>query len=379
MKTWINFPKREGDTSRQAHTNLPAGSYERELGKNGFFGPATEMYHSHPPTGWTRWDGDLRPRAFDLTKINSLTDSPWDAAALMHNRAMRLRYWRLSSKMKNLARNADGDELLFIHGGAGDLFCDYGHLSFRDGDYILLPRSTMWRIEPSSPVTALLIEATEDSYLLPEKGMVGRHAVFDPGMLETPAIDDAFKAQRGENETKVLIKRHNRLSTVTYPFNPLDALGWQGDLCPVKLNWRDLRPLMSHRFHLPPSAHTTFVAGRFVVCTFVPRPAESDPDALKLPFFHNNDDFDEIIFYHHGKFFSRDNIHPGMMTLHPCGFTHGPHPKALALAQASKGGHMLDEVAVMIDTRDAVEIAPLPQGVEWPGYVESWRAGKAAE
>ena len=102
-------------------------------------------------------------------------------------------------------------------------------------------------------------------------------------------------------------------------------------------------------------------------------------DALKLPFFHNNDDFDEMIFYHRGKFFSRDNIHPGMMTLHPCGFTHGPHPKALALAQASKGGQMLDEVAVMVDTRDAVEIAALPQGVEWPGYVDSWRASKAAE
>ena len=100
MKNWITFPKREGDTSRQAHTNLPAGSYERELGKNGFFGPATEMYHSHPPTGWTRWEGDLRPRAFDLTKINSLSDSPWDAAAIVHNRAIRLRYWRLSGKME---------------------------------------------------------------------------------------------------------------------------------------------------------------------------------------------------------------------------------------------------------------------------------------
>ena len=93
---------------------------------------------------------------------------------------------------------------------------------------------------------------------------------------------------------------------------------------------RDIRPLMSHRYHLPPSAHTTFVGDRFVVCTFVPRPFETDPGAIKVPFFHNNDDYDEVIFYHAGDFFSRDNIHPGMVTLHPCGFTHGPHPKALS-------------------------------------------------
>ena len=86
---------------------------------------------------------------------------------------------------------------------------------------------------------------------------------------------------------------------------------------------------MSHRYHLPPSVHTTFVADRFVVCTFVPRPFESDPGALKVPFFHTNDDFDEVIFYHAGDFFSRDNIRPGMVTFHPSGFTHGPHPKAL--------------------------------------------------
>ncbi|MFM8802279.1 MAG: homogentisate 1,2-dioxygenase domain-containing protein, partial [Tagaea sp.] len=146
-------------------------------------------------------------------------------------------------------------------------------------------------------------------------------------------------------------------------------------LAPVKVNWRDMRPLMSHRYHLPPSVHSTFVAGRFVVCTFAPRPAESDPGALKVPFFHNNDDYDEIIFYHRGKFFSRDNIHAGMATLHPCGFPHGPHPKAFALAAKNpQGGQMLDEVAVMIDTRDAVEVQRLPEGVERTDYVDSWKA-----
>jgi homogentisate 1,2-dioxygenase len=379
MKTWISFPKREGVSSRQAHADLPEGTFERELGKEGFFGPATHMYHRHPPTGWTSWEGELRPRAFDLTKLNALSSSPWEASEILSNASLKFRYWRLEGKMDDLARNGDGDELIFVHEGEGDLYCDYGHMRFRDGDYIMLPRGTMWRIEATAPVAALLIEATNDSYRLPEKGIVGKHAIFDPAMLETPALDDAFKAQQGEHETRVAIKRGAKLSTMTYPFNPLDAVGWHGDLSPVKVNWRDIRPLMSHRYHLPPSAHTTFLASRFVVCTFAPRPAESDPGALKVPFFHNNDDYDEVIFYHRGKFFSRDNIHPGMVTLHPCGFAHGPHPKAFALAAKAGGGQMLDEVAVMLDARDAVAIAKLPEGVEWRGYVDSWRAKPAAD
>jgi homogentisate 1,2-dioxygenase len=138
------------------------------------------------------------------------------------------------------------------------------------------------------------------------------------------------------------------------------------------MNWRDIRPLMSHRYHVPPSAHTTFLSDRFVVCTFCPRPLESDPGALRVPFFHNNDDYDEVIFYHRGQFFSRDNIHPGMMTLHPSGITHGPHPKAFSAGQTHSRSET-DEVAVMVDVRDALEVADLPEDVEWGGYVDSWR------
>jgi len=374
MKNWISFPRVEGLASRQAHADLPPGTYEREMGKEGFFGPSTQLYHAHPPTGWTSWEGPLRPRAFDLAKINAIAASPWEADAVLSNAHLRFRQWRTEGRMDRLVRNGDGDELIFIHEGAGSLFCDFGHLRFRDGDYIVLPRGTMWRFECDAPVTAILIEATNDGYRLPDKGMLGAHAIFDPAMLDVPAIDDAFKAQQAKSGAwRVDIKRRNELSTVTYPVNPLDAVGWKGDLAPVRINWRDLRPVMSHRYHLPPSVHTTFLAGRFVVCTFVPRPFESDPGALKVPFFHNNDDFDEVIFYHRGNFFSRDNIHPGMVTLHPCGFTHGPHPKALQGMLTPKKGET-DEVALMVDARDALDIANLPEGVEFGAYAESWRA-----
>lgn len=372
QRRYITFPRIEGTASRQAHADLPPGTFERELSKEGFFGPATHMYHQHPPTGWSEWEGPLRPRAFDLTKLPTQQSSPWDASPVLHNAHTAIRFWQSSGAMTDLVRNGDGDELIFIHSGSGDLYCDYGHLVFAAGDYIVLPRGTMWRINSKGPVTALLIEATNSSYVLPDKSLVGNHAIFDPAMLDVPVIDDAFRAQQDNKTWKVQIKRRGVLSTVTYPFNPLDAVGWHGDLAAVRINVKDLRPLMSARYHLPPSAHTTFVANRFVVCTFAPRPFESDPGALKVPFFHNNDDYDEVLFYHAGDFFSRDNIKAGMMTLHPCGFTHGPHPKALQNALTPKKP-ATDEYAVMVDARDALEVGSLPKDVEWAGYVDSWK------
>lgn len=381
-RKWIAFPRIEGVASRQAHVDLPPGAYEREIGKEGFFGPATHMYHRHPPTAWVDWEGPLRPRAFDSAKLAGAQASPWDAPLLLSNGSVKLRRWRLEDSMPDLARNGDGDELIFVHKGAGDLFCDFGHLALSEGDYVMLPRATTWRIEPHEPIEALLIEATNDSYALPEKGVVGEHAIFDPAVLETPRIDDAFRAQQDEGTWRVRVKARGGVSTITFPFNPLDAIGWKGDLAPVKLNWRDVRPLMSPRYHVPPSAHATFVSSRFVVCTFVPRPFESDPGALKVPFFHSNNDYDEVLFYHAGDFFSRDNIHAGMITLHPAGFPHGPHPKALEAAFKPRKP-ATDEVAVMLDARDPLEVSDAARQIEFTGYVDSWgaanrRAGRQA-
>jgi homogentisate 1,2-dioxygenase len=371
MKTWIAFPKAEGKTSKQAHADMPEGTFEREIGKEGFYGPASHLYHTHPPTGWSDFEGPLRPHAYDTSRFKHDGTSPWRAKTLLFNAAVKIRFWGLEGKIDHLVRNSDGDEILFVHAGEGDFYCDFGHMTYREGDYIVIPRGVMWRLEAAGATSLLLIEATGESFRLPEKGLVGPHAIFDPGVLETPAMDEKFRAQQGEGKTVVKVKRAGAISTITYPFNPLDAVGWKGDLTVVKVNWRDIRPLMSHRYHLPPSAHTTFASERFVVCTFVPRPIESDPGALKVPFFHNNDDYDEFLFYHRGEFFSRDNIHPGMVTWHPSGFTHGPHPKAFA-AGATHAKKETDEVAVMIDTRDPLEACPDAAAVEWKEYVWSW-------
>ncbi len=380
MKKYISFPRIAGRASRQAHCAIPDGTYEREFGREGFFGPSSHIYHAHKPTGWVSWEGDLRPYAFDLNAANGNQSSPWHAAPLMHTGTCNVRYWKTSGAMDHLVTNADGDELLFIHSGEGDLYCDFGHLAFRDGDYIVLPRGLKWRLACKGNAEILIIESKYDGYRLPDKGLVGDHALFDPAMLDVPELNEAFEAQKDEKTWAVIMRRGDKLATVTYPFNPLDAVGWKGDHLPVRINWRDIRPLMSHRYHLAPSAHTTFMGNRFVVCTFAPRPAEMDADALKVPFYHSNNDFDEIIFYHRGQFFSRDNIRPGMLTLHPMGFNHGPHPKAFKLAQEAEKNRkatdpvkILDEVAVMIDTRDAVAITDDTLALEDEHYPLSWK------
>ena len=175
------------------------------------------------------------------------------------------------------------------------------------------------------------------------------------------------------------IKCEDEYSKVFYPFNPLDVVGWKGDLTVWKINLRDIRPVMSHRAHLPPSAHSTFVTPGAVVCSFVPRPLEQDPDALRVPFFHRNTDYDEFIFYHDGDFFSRDNIKAGMCTLHPRGIHHGPHPKALANQNKKT---QTDEYAVMLDGLNPIHVLPGGRagGVEGVlGFVESgdrrWACG----
>ncbi len=321
------------------------------MGKEGFFGPAAHFHHRHPPTGWASFSGALNPHAYDLNKLPANGGSPWDATPFMHNGDVKIRHWKTDRAMDHLVRNQDGDELLFVHDGAGELFCDWGRLDYRDGDYIVIPRGgDVAHRAVRADDDAARSSAPRERTRCPRRASSGRTRSSIPAMLDTPAMDAAFRAQQTEDPWKVVVKRNGALSTIGYPFNPLDAVGWHGDLCVVRLNVRDIRPLMSHRYHLPPSAHTTFVGRNFIVCTFVPRPIESDPGALKVPFYHNNDDYDEVIFYHRGDFFSRDNIKPGMVTLHPCGFTHGPHPKAFA-AGAKHARKETDEYAVMIDTR----------------------------
>ncbi len=365
----FNATWQQGRTSRQAHRDLPAGTFERELGREGFNGPSARLYHRRPPTGWVSVDGPLRPRAFDLN-IADASQDPWQGTTILKNAYVRIAIWTMSESMQSLCRDADGDLTIFVHEGHGDFFCDFGHMQVRTGDYVVVPRGTMWRLESSGEVRTLLIEAIGAQIQLPDRGLLGPHAIFDPASLDTPALNDRFADQQQDDSIWVVkVKKHGEVTTLTYPYNPLDAVGWTGDLAPVRINVRDLLPINSHRYHLPPSVHATFASDRFLISTFVPRPFESDETAIKIPFFHNNEDYDEVLFYHDGDFFSRDHIDAGMMTLHPGGITHGPHPGALTRMFEQPDTHT-NEVAVMVDARDPLEVCATEYEIE--GYATSW-------
>lgn len=368
----ITFPLAKGKYSRQAHADLPKGTFEREISREGFYGNSTHIYHKHKPCSWLEWNGSLQPHAFDLNQLCDKNNSPLETAPLIFNADGRIKYWKCDESLDYLVANADGDEILFIHKGAGQLYCDFGHINYRDGDFLLIPRGTMWRIVPDELTEILMIEATNDAFYLPEKGMLGYHAIFDRAIFEVPEINNRYLSQQDENEWMLYVKRQQKVSSILYPFNPLDGIGWHGEVSVLKVNWRDIRPIMSHRYNLPPSVHCIFITNKFDVGTFVPRPIESDLGALKVPFFHSNADEDEFMFFHKGQFFSRDNIEPGMVTLHKSGFVHGPHPKAFRDGERASRKET-DEVALKIDFRQPVEVGSLGYGIEIEDYKYSWK------
>jgi homogentisate 1,2-dioxygenase len=362
------YPLKKGKFAPQAHVGIPTGTYEEEHGRKGFYGKTAHLYHAHPPTGWIRFEGKLRPHLFDLNLLSPTdrTDPQGMPVAFLGNQDLKLYVSRRSQPMPFYYRNADGDELIFVHRGCGTIETDFGPLAFEPGDYLVVPRAVTYRLVPKTEDNFFLIVQSRSEFDPPDKGMIGQHALYDPGVIVTPEPDPHLNDDR---EWEIRIKVEDEISKVVYPFNPLDVVGWKGDLTVWKINVRDIRPIMSHRAHLPPSAHTTFRTEGAVICTFLPRPLEQDPDALRVPFFHRNTDYDEFIFYHAGDFFSKENMKPGFATLHPRGIHHGPHPKVLA--NQSKKTHA-DEYAVMLDGLNPVQVLPPGEQVEWKEYWTSW-------
>lgn len=367
----MDIPYIRGRVALQAHVGLPEGTVEEEYARGGFFGRYAHLYRTHAPVGWTSIEGPLRPRAYDLREaMEPGTDFFSARRPVLGNADCRLSTLALDVPMDHLVRNADADELFFVHAGAGRLETDFGPLSYEPGDYLLVPRGTSFRFAPSSATQLLSIESYGEIGF-PDRGMLGQHALFDPAVLRVPSPDEPCTLgpdARGQWELRIL--REGEVTRVRYPFCPIDVVGWKGTLAPMVLNVRDIRPVLSDRYHLPPSAHTTFLLRNAVVCTFAPRPMENgDPAALRVPFYHSNIDFDEVLFYHRGEFFSRAGIAPGMMTFHPQGIHHGPHPKAF---ERSKAATRTEEVAVMLDTKNPLRVLDRAAELERPEYWKSW-------
>ena len=361
----------QGTYSPQPHVGTPDGTYEEEHGRRGFFGRTSHLYHRHPPTGWLRIEGPLKPHAYYASKLEGLSEGLPEV--FLRNSDVELGMAKLNGPMGIFVRNGDADEVHFIHEGTGTLETDYGDMDYRKGDYLVIPRGTTFRFVAKDANTHLVIEAMGSEIELPEKGMLGRHAIFDPMIMRTPKLPVAERktGANAQGEFELRIKREREWTKLFYPWNPMNAVGWKGDLTPWAINVADIRPVVSPRYHLPPSVHTTFVARGFVICSFLPRPLESEEGAMKVPFYHRNIDFDEVLFYHEGNFFSREGISAGAVTWHPQGIHHGPHPNAAKNAADKTETH---EIAVMVDTRLPLQATKSAASVEYAEYAMSWRA-----
>ncbi len=364
---------KQGAAPNQAHVGIPEGLHEEEHGRQGFSGPASHLYHRHPPTQWSRIEGPLRPRACTCTELPTpdLRASDGRPVTILHSPDGRVLVSRRRSTMTHFVRNADGDEVIFVHAGHGRFETDYGLLPYEPGDYLVIPKGTTYRVhvDATEDEVLFLIVETRAPVAVPERGPLGRHALFDPGVITVPELAPPPADAKSRREWEVRITRHGEETRLYYPDYPMDVAGWKGDLWAAKLNVRDFRPVTSPRYHLPPSVHATFQAGGLMISTFAPRPLETDPEALRVPFYHRNMDYDEVLFYHRGEFFSRAGICPGMLTLHPQGIHHGPHPQAVV---ASKTKDQTNEVAVMIESRQSFTITPEFETTELKDYAMSW-------
>lgn len=362
----------QGRFTTQGHKGIPEGHFEEEQGRKGFFGPVSHLIKPEPSTRWTNVEGPLRPHLYDLVKLPK-TSALWQRL-LFNSDVTMSNLWMSAtavSKPVDSYRNADGDQLYFVHKGRGEVFTEYGLLQYEPGSYINIPKCVTHAFAVVEETQFFVIESRGSSFQEPDRGMLGRNAFYDPASFGKPNLElmHIRKKQTGLQSLRVNVKKLDAMTRFDYGQCIYDTVGWKGDFFPFTLHIRDLMPVLSARVHLPPSVHTTFVAKNFVVCTFLPRPLETDADALKVPFYHQNIDYDEVLFYHDGNFFSRDNLHAGMATLHPAGFPHGPHPKAVK--NVSTKTHT-DEVAVMVDCWNPLHADPRVNPIEVHEYWKSW-------
>jgi homogentisate 1,2-dioxygenase len=278
---------------------------------------------------------------------------------------------RPTQPQAELYRNASSDEVIFIHKGSGTLQSQFGVLPFKPFDYVVVPRTTTYKIEfdPGVQPEMLVIESSNyitfpPRYLNPD----GQFRLGAPycerdlhGPNETLVVDS-------EKDVPVLIKDDHRLSRYTLAQHPFDVVGWDGFVYPYTFNADDFEPITG-TIHQPPPIHQTFEATGFVICTFAPRLLDTHPDAVKVPYAHSNVQADEVLYYVRGRFGSRRGVEEASFTLHPRGIPHGPHPGTIA---ASREATRTDELAVMVDTMLPLRLTRQAMEIDDPAYPYSW-------
>ncbi len=267
-------------------------------------------------------------------------------------------------------KNADADEMIFIHEGSGVMRSLYGSIEFEYGDYLIIPRGTIFQLEFKDENNRLLIVESFSPIEFPrryrnEYGQLEEHAPFCERDVKRPK-DLITHDEQGD--FKVMIKKQGLVYEYIYGTHPFDAIGWDGNHYPWAISIHDFEPITG-RVHQPPPVHQTFEARNFVICSFVPRMYDYHPQAIPAPYNHSNIDSDEVLYYVDGEFMSRKNVERGQITLHPAGIPHGPHPGTVEKSIGKKETH---ELAVMIDTFRPLWLTEEALAISSDDYYKSW-------
>ncbi|MEO7266371.1 MAG: homogentisate 1,2-dioxygenase [Ferruginibacter sp.] len=374
------IPHKRHTQFRKPDGNLYA---EQLFSTEGFSNDYSLLYHTYAPTLIVKCDEPinvapeiaeekmLKHRSLEGFKIKRVKDYLQSRKAVLVNQDCHIVLAAPQESMKDyFYKNADADEIIFVHEGSGIVHTCYGQLAFRGGDYIVLPRGTIYQVSFTDSNNRLFIVESFHPIRFPKRytsrnGQLMEHAPFCERDLRVPQ-DLETKDEKGDFIIKT--KKKGFLYGIHYGTHPFDVIGWDGCCYPYIFSIHDFEPITG-RVHQPPPVHQTFETDAFVVCSFVPRLFDYHPHAVPAPYNHSNIDSDELLYYVDGDFMSRKHVTRGMITLHPAGIPHGPHPGAV---EKSIGAKETNELAVMVDTFRPLQLTKEALEIENEGYVMSW-------
>jgi len=356
---------------------------EQLFSTEGFSNDYSLLYHVHPPTQIIKavTGKDVSPKiaqqhtlahhSFDGFKVKPEKDFLDSRKAVLVNNDCHIVLAAPQQSMTDyFYKNTDADEMIFVHEGSGVLKTVYGQLPFSYGDYLVLPRGTIYQIEFATETNRLFILESFSPIRFPKRyqskyGQLLEHSPYCERDIRTPQDLQTFD-EKGDFFIKA--KKKGIMYDLHYGTHPFDVVGWDGCCYPFAFSIHDFEPITG-RVHQPPPVHQTFEANNFVVCSFVPRLFDYHPQAIPAPYNHSNIDSDELLYYVDGDFMSRKNVTRGMITLHPAGIPHGPHP---GMVEKSIGAKETKELAVMVDTFHPLMLTQEALDIENDGYIMSW-------
>ncbi|MBK7634189.1 MAG: homogentisate 1,2-dioxygenase [Saprospiraceae bacterium] len=370
---------------RHIQYRKPDGSlfHEQLFSTEGFSDMYSILYHNHPPTMITQvgepidvkpvtiHDKQLKHRSlkgFDISPEEDYLDSR--KPVLVNSDCRIILSAPMSGTMDYFYKNADADECIFVHEGTGVLKTMYGDIRFEYGDYLVIPRGTIYQLEFDTSANRLFIVESTSPIVTPKRyrnafGQLAEHAPYCERDIRKPGVLVTYDEK---GDYLLYIKKQDNLYPYHYKAHPFDVVGWDGYLYPYAFSIHNFEPITG-RVHQPPPVHQTFETRSFVICSFVPRMYDYHPLAIPAPYNHSNIDSDEVLYYVDGDFMSRKHVERGQITLHPGGIPHGPHPGTV---EKSIGQKETKEFAVMVDTFKPLLMTNHAVDIEDEDYALSW-------